>query len=116
MTAVVAEPKALTRTPVLRGGGSSPAWQAALVSGLAAKGSALRTAALVLSTSAGAIVGAQLALDIDLAVVAPGSGAPMRTSSAGMGELIKATAQAARTANAQVVRIETVNRPRRLAF
>jgi NTE family protein len=97
MTDATTEPKQFTRALVLGGGGPvGRAWQAGLVSGLAAKGVALRTADLILGTSAGAIVGAQLALDLDLAVVAPGPGVPVPTPSAGMGELIKATAQAAR--------------------
>jgi NTE family protein len=97
MTAAIGESKQLTRALVLGGGGPvGRAWQAGLVSGLVAKGIALRTADLILGTSAGAIVGAQLALDLDLAVVAPGPGAPAPAPSIGMGELIRATAQASR--------------------
>jgi NTE family protein len=94
----IAESKQLTRALVLGGGGPvGRAWQAGLVSGLVAEGVALRTADLILGTSAGAIVGAQLALDLDLAVVAPGPGAAVPKPSAGLGEFIKASAQAARS-------------------
>lgn len=101
MTAVIDESEQLTRALVLGGGGPvGRAWQAGLVLSLVAKGVALRTADLILGTSAGAIVGAQLALDLALAITAPGPGAPapgpVPAPSNGMGELIRATAQASR--------------------
>jgi NTE family protein len=90
-----------TRALVLGGGGPvGRAWESGLVSGLTAKGAALRTADLILGTSAGAIVGAQLALGLDLSVAAtvPGKvGAPPVPFS-GMGELMSLTAQAVRAA------------------
>jgi NTE family protein len=109
MTAAIAESKQLTRALVLGGGGPvGRAWQAGLVTNLVAKGIALRTADLILGTSAGAIVGAQLALDLNLAIAGPGPGAPAPGPAPapfnGMGELIKATAQASRTSASEPFR------------
>jgi NTE family protein len=87
-----------SRALVLGGGGPvGRAWESGLVSGLIAKGVALRTADLILGTSAGAIVGAQLALGLDLSIAAtvPGKvGAPVPFG--GMSELVSLTAQAVR--------------------
>lgn len=105
MTDANAEPKKLSRALVLGGGGPvGRAWQAGLVAGLTAKGVALRTADFILGTSAGAIVGAQLALDLDLAIVAPTAGAPAFTPSASSGEWLKLSAQAARSSDPEPFR------------
>lgn len=87
-----------SRALVLGGGGPvGRAWESGLVAGLLARRAALRTADLILGTSAGAIVGAQLALGLDLATVAavPGqAAAPVPFQ--GMGELMSLIAQGAR--------------------
>jgi NTE family protein len=90
-------------------GGGGPvgrAWEAALISGLAAKGAALRAADLILGTSAGAIVGAQLAsgLDLSLGTTVPGPAPAAPVAFSAMGELISLTAQAARAAAPQIHR------------
>jgi NTE family protein len=109
MTTGTSDPTKPTRAIVLGGGGPvGRAWEAGLVSGLAAKGLALRSADLILGTSAGAIVGAQLALGLDLALAPPlpGQAAPAVTpvSPSGMGELFKAIAQASRAAAPEAFR------------
>jgi NTE family protein len=95
-----------SRALVLGGGGPvGRAWESGLVAGLIAKGAALRTADMILGTSAGAIVGAQLALGLDLSVAAGVPGQPAAPPPfSGMGELIKLTAQAARAPTPQIYR------------
>lgn len=63
---------AAKRALVLSAGGPvGRAWQAGLVSTLATEGTGLHSSELILGTSAGAIVGAQLAAGLDLAVASP---------------------------------------------
>ncbi len=82
---------------VLGGGGPvGRAWQAGLATGLIRAGVELRAADYILGTSAGAIVGAQLAANLDL-VPSPPPGAPAAgpgpAAAAGMAELTKAIAR-----------------------
>lgn len=87
---------------VLGGGGPvGRAWEAGLVCGLIAQGVALSSADTIVGTSAGAIVGAQLALGLDLTVVAPASTAPPLPPAASnaLAELAKMTSAAGRTAD-----------------
>jgi len=95
------------RALVLGGGGPvGRAWQSGLVSTLAAEGVMLRSADLILGTSAGAIVGAQLALELDLTVAAPppGQSVTASTPSNAMAPLVKAMAQAARSSAPEIQR------------
>lgn len=65
----------MSRALVLGGGGPvGIAWESGLVSGLADKGVALGTADRILGTSAGSVVGAQLALGVDLSSAAARAG------------------------------------------
>ncbi len=87
---------------VLGGGGPvGRAWEAGLVSGLMAQGVALNSADTIVGTSAGAIVGAQLALRLDLTVVAPAAPPPPLPPAASnaLAELAKMTSAAWRAAD-----------------
>jgi NTE family protein len=102
MSAASGEPRQGTRALVLGGGGPvGRAWEAGLVSGLAAHGAALSTADAIVGTSAGAIVGAQLALGLDLTVATPAPAQPAThpNASNAMGELIKLCARAQRASD-----------------
>ncbi len=95
------------RALVLGGGGPvGRAWQSGLVATLAAEGVMLRSADLILGTSAGAIVGAQLALELDLTVAAPppGQSVTASTPSNAMALLVKAMAQATRSSAPEIQR------------
>jgi NTE family protein len=60
----------MTKALVLSGGGPvGIAWETGIAAGLAAKGVDLRTADFILGTSAGSVVGAQIALGRDLGAV-----------------------------------------------
>ncbi len=68
----------MTRALVLGGGGPvGVGWEAGLAAGLAAAGVALGAADLVVGTSAGSIVGARLALGLDLAETVSAVGQPL---------------------------------------
>lgn len=94
-----AHPK--SRAVVLGGGGPvGQAWQTGLVAGLMQHGIDLGDADLIIGTSAGAIVGAMLSLDVDLAAVAaefaaPDESAPSPDAAAGLAELLAVTAAVA---------------------
>jgi len=95
------------RALVLGGGGPvGRAWASGLASGLAAEGVMLRSAELILGTSAGAILGAQLGLGLDLAVTAPlpGQTAMAPRPSIDMAQLVKTMAQASQSAAPEVER------------
>ncbi|MDB5576374.1 MAG: Patatin [Bradyrhizobium sp.] len=95
------------RALVLGGGGPvGRAWQSGLAVGLGAKGVALGTADLILGTSAGAIVGAQLALGLDFinAAPPPGMAPPVAPSPEAMGHLAAAMARAAQSPTPEVER------------
>jgi len=107
MTSGVRELTEKKRALVLGGGGPvGRAWQSGLVSTLVAAGVMLRSADLILGTSAGAIVGAQLALELDLTVAAPppGQSVTASTPSNAMAPLVKAMAQAARSSAPEIQR------------
>ncbi len=68
----------MTRALVLGGGGPvGVGWESGLAAGLAAAGVALGAADLVVGTSAGSIVGARLALGLDLAETVSAVGQPL---------------------------------------
>jgi NTE family protein len=93
--------QAATRALVLGGGGPvGRAWEAGLAAGLLLQGIDLVGADLIIGTSAGAIVGAELALGLDLDAVgpatdSPGGAAPSQISPGGMQRMMAATARAA---------------------
>jgi NTE family protein len=96
----------ISRGLVLGGGGPvGRAWQAGLVDGFASQGINLATAGRIIGTSAGAVVGAQLALE-------QGLGAPPRIDAAppiysgGMVDLATAMARAAQSFEPEPVRAE----------
>src|SRR5215472_14153431 len=95
-----------SRGLVLGGGGPvGRAWQAGLVDGFASQGINLGTADLIIGTSAGAVVGAQLALK-------KGFGAPPRIDAAppicsgSMVDLATAMARAAQSSEPEPIRAE----------
>jgi NTE family protein len=95
-----AHPK--SRAVVLGGGGPvGQAWQTGLVAGLKQHGIDLGDADLIIGTSAGAIVGAMLSLEIDLAAVAADfaapddESAPSPDAAAGLAALLEAAAAVA---------------------
>lgn len=100
----------VTRSVVLGGGGPvGRAWETGLAVGLRERGIDLSNADLIVGTSAGAIVGAQLALKLDLAATAAdlasrGEPAPPSSARAGMATLIAATAAAATSADPEAAR------------
>ena len=95
MPAVGNEVKELKRALVLGGGGPvGLAWEAGLVSGLVAMGIALHEADMIVGTSAGAIVGAELALGLDLKLGSEVQASTAPLSANGMAELIRASAEA----------------------
>jgi NTE family protein len=78
----------MTRALVLGGGGPvGVGWESGLAEGLAEAGVALSEADLVVGTSAGSIVGARLALGIDLAEAVSAVGQPLPVE-AGVGATI----------------------------
>ena len=96
----------LSRGLVLGGGGPvGRAWQAGLVDGFASQGINLGTADLIIGTSAGAVVGAQLALK-------KGFGAPPRIDatppvySGSMVDLATAMVRAAQSSEPEPIRAE----------
>ena len=96
----------LSRGLVLGGGGPvGRAWQVGLVDGFASRGINLGTADLIIGTSAGAVVGAQLALK-------QGFGAPPRIDatppvySGSMVDLATAMARAAQSSEPEPIRAE----------
>ena len=94
----------MTRALVLGGGGPvGVAWESGLAVGLAEAGVALGAADLVVGTSAGSIVGARLALGLDLAETVRAVGQPLPVE-AGVGgtiaDLMTALAGAASRAQA----------------
>jgi NTE family protein len=99
-----------TRAVVLGGGGPvGRAWETGLAAGLMERGIDLGSADLIVGTSAGAIVGAQLALKIDLAATAAdlvpkGEPAPPPSARTGMAALIGATAAATGSADPEAAR------------
>lgn len=101
----------MTRALVLGGGGPvGVAWESGLAAGLDAAGVALRAADLVVGTSAGSIVGARLALGLDLAETVSAVGQPL-PAGAGAGatisDLMTALADAAsRAQTPEQTRIE----------
>lgn len=101
----------MTRALVLGGGGPvGVGWESGLAAGLAAAGVALGAADLVVGTSAGSIVGARLALGLELAetVSAVGQRLPAGSSAgAGIADLMTALAAAAsRAQTPEQARIE----------
>lgn len=100
----------MTRAVVLGGGGPvGVGWESGLAAGLAAAGVALGEADLVVGTSAGSIVGAGLALGLDLADAVSAVGQPLPAGVAGgtIGDLMTAWADAAsRAQSPEQTRIE----------
>jgi NTE family protein len=89
-----------TRALVLGAGGPvGRAWELGLASGLIAQGVTLRTADAIIGTSAGAIAGAHLSLDLDLSVptAGPSQAAGAAPPSGALTELIRAMARASRS-------------------
>jgi NTE family protein len=90
-----------TRALVLGGGGPvGRAWEAGLAAGLHTQGMDLGSADLIIGTSAGAIVGAELALGLDLDALgpvadSPAGPAPSQISPGDMQRMMAATARAA---------------------
>jgi len=96
----------LSRGLVLGGGGPvGRAWQAGLMDGFASQGINLETADLIIGTSAGAVVGAQLALKQEF-------GAPPRVDAASpvysgsMVDLATAMTRAAQSSEPEPIRAE----------
>ncbi|MBB6142399.1 NTE family protein [Silvibacterium bohemicum] len=95
------------RALVLGGGGPvGRAWQTGLLSKFVAEGVMLRSADLIVGTSAGAISGAQLALEIevDLTVPVPTPQRPGTPKPSGMALLIKAVAEASQSSTPEIQR------------
>jgi NTE family protein len=73
-----------SRAVVLGGGGPvGIAWECGLAAGLAARGVELAAAELIAGTSAGSVVGAHLALGLDLDALVTGVGASPRLAGGG---------------------------------
>ena len=87
----------MTRALVLGGGGPvGVGWESGLATGLAAAGVGLSAADLIVGTSAGSIVGASLALGLDLAEAVGAVGQPLPAGAGGtMTDLMTALAGAA---------------------
>jgi NTE family protein len=101
----------MTRALVLGGGGPvGVAWESGLAVGLADAGVALGAADLVVGTSAGSIVGARLALGLDLAETVRAAGKPLPVGAGAGGtiaDLMNALASAAsRAQTAEQTRAE----------
>ncbi|WP_263359091.1 patatin-like phospholipase family protein [Acidicapsa ligni] len=102
------DPSTRKRALVLGGGGPvGRAWETGFVSKLVAEGVMLRSADLIVGTSAGAISGAQLALEIELDLTAPvpppgQSVAPPKPN--GMALLVKAFAEASQSSSPEIQR------------
>ena len=95
-----------SRGLVLGGGGPvGRAWQAGLVDGFASHGINLGTADLIISTSAGAVVGAQLALKKGFEA-SPRIDAAPPICSASMVDLATAMARAAQSSEPEPIRAE----------
>jgi len=91
---------------VLGGGGPvGRAWQVGLVDGFAGQGINLGTADLIIGTSAGAVVGAQLALKQGLGALPRIDAAPPVYSSS-MVDLATAMARAAQSSEPEPIRAE----------
>jgi NTE family protein len=94
-------PEPATRALVLGGGGPvGRAWESGLAAGLHAQGMDLGGADLIIGTSAGAIVGAELALGLRMDTLGPVADspvgpAPSQISPAGRQRMMAATARAA---------------------
>jgi NTE family protein len=93
----------MSRALVLGGGGPvGIAWEAGLAVGLAAEGVHWADADFIVGTSAGSVVGAQLALGMDLAEAVPTVSAPLPLAGdgsaalAGMASMMTAMGEAAR--------------------
>jgi NTE family protein len=89
-----------TRALVLGAGGPvGRAWELGLASGLIAQGVTLRTADAIIGTSAGAIAGAYLSLDLDLSVptAAPIQAAAAPPPSGALTELFRVMARASQS-------------------
>lgn len=89
-----------TRALVLGAGGPvGRAWELGLASGLIAQGVTLRTADAIIGTSAGAIAGAHLSLDLDLRVptAAPSQAAAAPPASSALTELFRVMARASQS-------------------
>jgi NTE family protein len=109
MMAEMREATETKRALVLGGGGPvGRAWQSGLLLGLIEEGVMLRSANLILGTSAGAIVGAQLGLGLDLSLVQapPGQSVSSPRPSNGFGQLRKAMAGAALSSAPEIQRQE----------
>jgi NTE family protein len=93
--------QAATRALVLGGGGPvGRAWEAGLAAGLLLQGMDLADADVIIGTSAGAIVGAEIALGLELDALGPVTDspvgpAPAQISPAGLQRMMAATARAA---------------------
>jgi NTE family protein len=93
--------QAATRAVVLGGGGPvGRAWETGLAAGLLLQGMDLGGADLIIGTSAGAIVGAEIALGLRLDALGPAADspvgpAPSQISPAGLQRMMAATARAA---------------------
>jgi NTE family protein len=87
----------MTRALVLGGGGPvGVGWESGLATGLAAAGVGLSAADLIVGTSAGSIVGARLALGLDLAEAVSAVGQPLPAGAGGtITDLMTALAGAA---------------------
>jgi NTE family protein len=95
-----------SRALVLGGGGPvGRAWEIGLVDGFAAQGIDLGTADLIIGTSAGAVVGAQLALKQGFAAP-PKIDAPPPVYSGSMVDLAIAMARAAQSPEPELIRAE----------
>jgi NTE family protein len=97
------------RALVLGGGGPvGLAWQSGLVSKLVAEGMLLRSAELILGTSAGAISGARLALDLTSSAPPSAQSTTARKPSDadGLPRLIKALAEASQSPTPEIKRRE----------
>src|SRR5262249_53226711 len=101
-----------SRTLVLGGGGPvGRAWEIGLVEGFAGQGIHLGTADLIIGTSAGAVVGAQVALKQGFAaptkIGAAIASAPPPVRSDGMAEIAAAMARAAQSPEPDLIRAES---------
>ena len=99
-----------SRALVLGAGGPvGRAWEAGLMAGFADQGIDLATADLIIGTSAGAVIGAQLALKQGFAAPAKPeaiASGPPPLPSAGMAEMAAAMARAARSPEPEPIRAE----------
>src|SRR5277367_1187548 len=100
--------QAPTRALVLGGGGPvGRAWEAGLAAGLLLQGMDLAGADVIIGTSAGAIVGAEIALGLGLDALGPVTDSPAgpalaQISPAGLQRMMAATARAAASAQPEL--------------